>query len=279
MSATTVRRRPDFFVSGAMKAGTTSLYAWLRSHPEIWLPEAKEINHFGRPGALADLSRYAAHFSAAPADARTGDCSIYAAPGRAELAAAQIAQVCPGAPAIFIVRDRADRMRSHYRHQVQRGRERRPFAVATRDVDSDYVRHSCYADCVEPFARHLGRSLHVEHFDAIFSPPHEGWHRILEVLQVTDSPPALTHRNRSAGKAAFTRGARLLWELGLLQHARRVPAPLRRLLRPLALHQSASYHRLTESSSAALPSEIQQRLEDDELALRRLLADGARRAL
>ncbi len=37
---------PDFLVIGAQKAGTTWLYRNLRVHPQIWMPEEKEIHYF-----------------------------------------------------------------------------------------------------------------------------------------------------------------------------------------------------------------------------------------
>lgn len=36
---------PNFIGLGAQKAGTTSLYHYLRSHPEVYLPETGEINN------------------------------------------------------------------------------------------------------------------------------------------------------------------------------------------------------------------------------------------
>jgi len=41
-----MRRRPDFFILGAPKCGTTSLAAWLREHPAIFLPAIKEPHFF-----------------------------------------------------------------------------------------------------------------------------------------------------------------------------------------------------------------------------------------
>ena len=38
--------KPSFFVVGAQKAGTTSLYEILKSHSEIFLPKKKEIRFF-----------------------------------------------------------------------------------------------------------------------------------------------------------------------------------------------------------------------------------------
>lgn len=36
----------DFFVVGAARCGTTSLYNYLNQHPDIFLPKIKELNHF-----------------------------------------------------------------------------------------------------------------------------------------------------------------------------------------------------------------------------------------
>ena len=43
-----VRPLPDFLILGAQKAGTTALYAYLRSHPEITGPSWKEVSYFDR---------------------------------------------------------------------------------------------------------------------------------------------------------------------------------------------------------------------------------------
>jgi hypothetical protein len=38
--------RPNFFLVGAPKAGTTSLYHYLRQHPQIYMSPIKEPNYF-----------------------------------------------------------------------------------------------------------------------------------------------------------------------------------------------------------------------------------------
>ena len=40
-------RVPDFFIVGAPKAGTTAMYEYLRTHPDLYLPERKELRFFG----------------------------------------------------------------------------------------------------------------------------------------------------------------------------------------------------------------------------------------
>ena len=41
-------RRPDFFVAGAPRTGTTALFESLRRHPQIFIPRRKETGFFGR---------------------------------------------------------------------------------------------------------------------------------------------------------------------------------------------------------------------------------------
>jgi len=40
--------RPNFLCIGAQKAGTTLLFDILKQHPDIYLPEAKELHFFDR---------------------------------------------------------------------------------------------------------------------------------------------------------------------------------------------------------------------------------------
>ena len=37
---------PDFFIIGAPKCGTTTLYSWLKDHPDVFMPEQKEPHYF-----------------------------------------------------------------------------------------------------------------------------------------------------------------------------------------------------------------------------------------
>ena len=41
-------RKPDFFIVGAAKSGTTAMYTYLKQHPEIFMPRIKELNFWGR---------------------------------------------------------------------------------------------------------------------------------------------------------------------------------------------------------------------------------------
>jgi hypothetical protein len=56
-------RVPNFFIAGAPNTGTTSLYHYLRQHPQVFMCPVKEPSYFGRPESQANGSgngRYAA---------------------------------------------------------------------------------------------------------------------------------------------------------------------------------------------------------------------------
>ncbi|MBK9318289.1 MAG: sulfotransferase [Bacteroidetes bacterium] len=41
-----MRMKPDFFIIGSPKAGTTALYAYLAAHPQVCMSTDKEPNYF-----------------------------------------------------------------------------------------------------------------------------------------------------------------------------------------------------------------------------------------
>src|SRR3954464_13678097 len=67
-------RRMDFLIIGAMKSGTSSLWAMVRDHPDVWMPVPKEIPFFDRPDYHEQgWNRYARrHLSGAPPGAKVG---------------------------------------------------------------------------------------------------------------------------------------------------------------------------------------------------------------
>ena len=112
--AVTERGLPEFIIIGAQKAGTTSLYAALATHPKIRAASKKEV-HFFDYNYHRGLGWYLRHFPA-PARRRggaiTGEASPYylAHPH----AARRIHAAVPGVRLIAILRDPVDRALSHY---------------------------------------------------------------------------------------------------------------------------------------------------------------------
>jgi hypothetical protein len=123
------RPLPDFLVLGAQKAGTTALYEYLRSHPQITGPSWKEVSFFDRHWARGE-SWYRGNF---PNLARTREKLVgEASPSYVfhPLAPQRVQEVVPEARLIVLVRNPVDRALSQYNHEVALGREPLPFEEA-----------------------------------------------------------------------------------------------------------------------------------------------------
>lgn len=46
---------PNFLKMGAQKSGTTSLYYYLKQHPEVYMSPAKEVHFFDNEGGKPDF--------------------------------------------------------------------------------------------------------------------------------------------------------------------------------------------------------------------------------
>jgi Sulfotransferase domain len=143
----------DFIVIGAQKAGTTSLFQYLRHHPEISLPALKEMPYFshdvvyarGWPAYLSGLG-----FESADADhvrkwgtvtpqymvggilQSSGDAARDRADERT--VPSRIHARLPNVRLVAILRDPVQRARSHHRMLVTRGGERRSFDDAIGEL-------------------------------------------------------------------------------------------------------------------------------------------------
>ena len=100
-------RQPDFFLVGAPKCGTTAMHAYLRLHPGIFMPRAKEMHYYGSD--LSNLAsqltdeRHAALFADAGSQRRVGETCIWALYSR--LAATEIRRDVPHAKIIIMLRN------------------------------------------------------------------------------------------------------------------------------------------------------------------------------
>lgn len=150
-------RYPNFLVLGAMKSGTTSLYHYLRAHPEVFMPGLKEVDFFTTEMNWSKGWRwYARQFEDAPPEASAlGEASTsYTKHPRYPGVPGRIAQYLPDAKLIYVVRHPIDRMRSHYQHNVALGEERTP-------IDEALISNPAYFDCSR-YAMQIERYL--EHF-------------------------------------------------------------------------------------------------------------------
>ena len=131
---------PNFLMIGGAKAGTSSLYAYLRQHPDVFLSEVRECDFFVLEGQtptfngpgdqiafrryITTLDRYQELFTDAGDRRAIGESSdLYLdGPGAAE----RIRHHLPGAKLLVILRNPAERAYSQFKHLVRDGRETLP---------------------------------------------------------------------------------------------------------------------------------------------------------
>lgn len=266
MSDASNLRLPDFLIIGTMKSGTTTLFRWLEQQPEFVLPRVKEPHFFSDERRWRrGIEWYAEHFADAPKENLTGEASPgYTSPISCAMAANRIADELPDVRLICILRHPIERLRSQFRHQVQRGRESRTLLQAVSEVGNEYVGRSLYYACLKPYIELFdSRRLCVVRFEDLVTEDAPGWKTILEFLGVDARPVPRTVHNTTATKPQFTPVLLWLWEKGLMDHARHLPRPLRRLGAASLTRGGASFERQLRQSSAVIPSEVTQAIWQD----------------
>lgn len=110
-------KKPDFFIVGAPKCGTTAMDRYLSAHPDIFMAR-KEMHHFG-----ADLKfgphffrrnrdEYLAEFEHASGQSRLGESSVWCL--FSETAATEFKSFNPDARIIIMLRDPVEMLHSLY---------------------------------------------------------------------------------------------------------------------------------------------------------------------
>jgi hypothetical protein len=100
-------RKPNFFIVGAPRCGTTSMYAYLRQHPEIYVSAHKEPHFFGSdlsplPGGVREEKLYLELFAGAGDRPRLGEASVWYLSSRK--AASEIREFAPDARIVILLR-------------------------------------------------------------------------------------------------------------------------------------------------------------------------------
>jgi hypothetical protein len=149
---------PTFIVIGAMKAGTTSLYHYLRHHDDIFMSRIKELDFFvSEANWDRGLDWYRRQFSGAGGYRARGEAStLYTKWPEYDGVPERIASTLPWVSLIYVVRDPIVRMRSHYQHRVMTGAETSPPDVALIE-NPTYLACSRYAMQLERYLDHFPR--------------------------------------------------------------------------------------------------------------------------
>jgi hypothetical protein len=244
-------RRPNLFVVGSMKAGTTSLARYLGAHPEIFMTsDPKEPTYFLTREQLLDVlpgvekrgfwrgeEYYLRLFEPAGDRPVVGEASAnYARLPRVPGVAGRIRAFNPEAKILFIARDPVVRTLSHYWYMVRFFGERRDLLTAIRD-DPDYVQTSNYPLQLRPYLDLFGHErVRLVTTEVLAAEPEATLSGIFRWLGVAAdyAPPNLAERaNETPDVVTQVRGGGLLHRF---RHSAlwntlgpRVPASLRGL--------------------------------------------------
>ena len=269
------QRRPDFFLVGAPKCGTTAMARYLGDHPEIFMPIAKELHYFGsdldyRRRRLT-AAEYLALFDTGEGVKRVGEASVgylYS-----ETAPAEILEFSPEARILIMLRDPIDMIRSQHSQELFMGQEditnlaealraepdrsagRRIPASCTMPYLLRYTWLARYAEHVERYLEAVGPGrVHVTLFDDFKRDTSSAYADVVRFLgcdaSFTPEFPVVNERKRVRSVA--------------LQHVVRDPPPrvrvmLRRLL-PMAARVGARKLLYGLNSRAPVPSSIEPEL-------------------
>jgi hypothetical protein len=125
---------PNFIIIGAYKSGTTSLYHYLRQHPEIFMSRIKEPNFFAHekitelmrqaervPNAIDNMDTYLELFSKVSNEKAIGEASpLYLG---STIAAQRIKEAIPDVKLIAILRHPVEAFYSDHHMRIRDGRK------------------------------------------------------------------------------------------------------------------------------------------------------------
>jgi len=261
--APAVRRVPDFVILGAMKAGSTTAFRRIVAHPDVADVRDQEPNFFSRDENWnRGVDWYEREVFGTSAGLR-GEASVeYGDPANIATVLDRLMATSPDVRMIFLARHPVDRLRSHYRHQVQRSREQRPLAAALADDTFGYVRRSTYAPTIAAVHAAAPRDQLLVIDTADLDDP-DTWSRIWKHLALAAIATDSTSHNVTATKDGFSPAMLKLWERGWLRRARHLPQPVRTLGRRVLTRNDAEFKQRIEASSDAIPADVLAHLEAD----------------
>ncbi|WP_288368524.1 sulfotransferase [uncultured Alcanivorax sp.] len=212
--------KPNFFIVGAPKCGTTSVFNWLIQHPNVFIPDRKEIHYFNRDGMtrVDSIEEYESLFSSAGnEDFAIGDASTHYL--FSSCAISNIVDYQPCAKIIVFVRNPIEMAPSLHSERVYQGMDALTcFSTAWRESDSrpstlykagesindpDRLNYKEYCllgrQLEKVFAIVNPKNIHVVVFDDLISNPNGVFDGLIDFLELPCFDPSygVANRNKS----------------------------------------------------------------------------------
>lgn len=203
----------DFLLFGAIKAGTTSLFHYLRYHPQLYLPAGKELPFFNKPSFSSGWDAFACqYFANADDNLLWGKItpSYMPYPNVPE----RIYRLMPNVKLIALLRNPTARAYSHYLMEVRTGRVQKSFDELIKDelkntrTQSTYLlAHGNYGANIERYLQEFPREqMLILLTDDLERQPQMVLDTILEFLGLSSgySPHNLDKKYHQGGTSRHT---------------------------------------------------------------------------
>jgi len=183
---------PNFFIVGASKSGTTTLYAILDKVQSIYMSSKKEPQYFNGSSfklntkRISEKSEYLKLFSSATRQKAIGEASIsyLQDPESAKLIHTEL----PDAKIIIILRDPCERMFSGYlMFKTEGGKKSFQQLITTKP---SFLESGLYFSRVKRYLDIFGpKQVKILIFDEFIKEPKDSVKQILEFLQIDSETP------------------------------------------------------------------------------------------
>lgn len=224
----------DFVVIGAQKGGTTALHGALAGLPGLNLPRSKEAPFFAVDSLfeLGVVKYIEENFDRSRPDALLGTISPqYMYSG---LAPERLRRHNSLASVAAVLRDPVERAMSHYRMEVRRGHENRPFEeVVAAELDdkngTGYLGRGRYGHLCAPWVAHFGERFKLFSSAHLLVEPETAANGLHDWLGIDVEPSTLSEvKNPGTDRTdSRERAKRLLGGALLKPLRRRIPSHLR----------------------------------------------------
>jgi len=213
--------KPNLFIVGAPKCGTTAWTQYLSSHPDIFFSTPKELEYFctdfPRWGVIENESEYLRHFDAAEARKIIAEASVrylYSAE-----AADNIKRFNPDARILIFVRDQVDYLPSLHNQMLYNGDEtiedfgevwhslKREIPPSCREpAFLDYRAQGRFHEQARRYLTAFGADrVRIFHFDDWTRDPQATYSEILDFLELKTDGRTQFPRINEAARHRFQR--------------------------------------------------------------------------